>query len=164
MTSAPVVLCFLLRGAGDDVEVLLGYKKTGFGRGKVVGIGGHLETGESAAAAICREMAEETSVTVRIPDLVPAGTVDFRFPARPEWDMDCVVFLARQWQGEPAESGEIRPEWHPVGALPLGRMWADAGHWLPPMLDGKVLDAVVVLNDDNETVRRIILLPRPAPN
>jgi hypothetical protein len=32
------------------------------------------------------------------------------------------------------------------------------------MLDGKVLDAVVVLNDDNETVRRIILLPRPAPN
>lgn len=53
MTAAPVVLCFLLRPSGASGlegdpalwDVLLGLKKRGFGQGKVVAIGGHVEAG-----------------------------------------------------------------------------------------------------------------------
>jgi 8-oxo-dGTP diphosphatase len=31
-------------------------------------------------------------------------------------------------------------------------MWQDAEHWLPPALSGSAVDAVITLNDDNETV------------
>lgn len=158
--AAAVVLCFLIRGEGSNREVLLGYKKTGFGTGKVVGIGGHLEPGETAAVAVCREVAEETTVLVRPDRLIPAGTVTFRFPAQPLWDMDSTVFVAYDWEGKPVETTEIRPEWHPVAELPLVRMWADAEHWLPPMLAGRMLDAVVTLAADNESVHTATLTER----
>lgn len=150
--SAPVTLCFLLRTFDGVEQVLLGLKKTGFGTGKVVGIGGHVEPGESTVAAICREVAEETSITVAPLDLEPAGTVDFVFPARPEWDMFTTVFLARRFAGVAQESSEIAPRWHPVDELPLELMWADASHWLPAFLAGERGDWRVVLHDDNETV------------
>ncbi len=156
MTAAEVTLCFLLRDNDGRQEVLLGLKKTGFGTGKVVGIGGHLEAGESAAQAICREVEEEVLVRVEGTDLLPAGTVDFVFPAKPEWDMHTTVFLATRWRGEPEESAEIAPQWHPVRDLPEQLMWADSIRWLPPMLAGERLAVRVVLNADNETVAEYV--------
>lgn len=150
--SAPVTLCFLLRDHAAQQQVLLGLKKTGFGAGKVVGIGGHVEPGESVVAAICREVAEETGLTVEAMDLIPAGTVAFEFPAKPEWDMFTTVFLCRQFVGDAVESDEIAPQWHPVADLPHAHMWADASHWLPAFLSGERGHWRVVLNDDNETV------------
>ncbi|MET3921811.1 8-oxo-dGTP diphosphatase [Arthrobacter sp. UYEF20] len=156
MTSAPVTLCFLLRDTPDGgTEVLLGLKKTGFGKGKIVGLGGHVEPGESDAEAACREVDEEAGVTVRLADLSDAGVVEFRFPARPEWDMSTRLFITRSWQGEPSESAEIAPEWFDTASLPVDRMWQDADHWLPAALAGEMLDIVVVLNDDNETVASV---------
>ena len=64
MTSTPVTLCFLLRDAERGTEVLLGLKRTGFGIGKIVGIGGHVEPGESDAEAVVREVWEEAGVVV----------------------------------------------------------------------------------------------------
>jgi 8-oxo-dGTP diphosphatase len=160
MESTPVTLCFLLRNAGSGTEVLLGQKKTGFGIGKIVGIGGHVEPGESDAEAVCREVWEEAGIVVRQEDLTHAGAVEFVFPTRPEWNMYCRLFTTWRWEGEPAESPEITPEWFDAAALPLERMWQDAAHWLPPALAGETHDVVVVLNDDNETVASIEKLPR----
>jgi 8-oxo-dGTP diphosphatase len=135
--------------------VLLGLKRTGFGTGKIVGIGGHVEPGESDAEAVVREVWEETGIVVRQADLAHAGVVEFLFPARPEWSMSCRLFTARRWEGEPAESLEITPEWFDAEALPLERMWQDAEHWLPAALSGVPIDVVVVLAEDNETVASI---------
>jgi 8-oxo-dGTP diphosphatase len=162
MTSTPVTLCFLLRdAAAGSTEVLLGLKRTGFGTGKIVGIGGHVEAGETDAEAVCREVWEEAGVVVRQEDLANAGTVEFIFPARPEWNMYCRLFTTRKWEGEPAESQEIIPEWFDAASLPLHLMWADAEHWLPAALSGETLDVVVVLNEDNETVASVRNLPAP---
>lgn len=168
MTAADVTLCFLLRdtsgshgSAGE--EVLLGLKKTGVGAGKVVGIGGHVEPGESIVAAICREVAEETSIAIQALDLVPAGTVEFVFPAKPAWDMFTTVFLCRTFDGVPQESSEIAPQWYPVGELPHAQMWADAIHWLPAFLTGERGHWRVVLNDDNETVASSVHTPSSGP-
>jgi 8-oxo-dGTP diphosphatase len=153
MTSVPVTLCFLLRERpGDGTEVLLGLKKTGFGTGKIVGLGGHVEAGETDAEAACREVLEEAAIVVLEEDLRDAGTVEFVFPARPDWNMSTRLFTARRWAGDPAESSEIIPEWFLTSALPLGRMWQDAEHWLPVALNGGVVDAIITLNEDNETV------------
>ncbi|MDR7084934.1 8-oxo-dGTP diphosphatase [Arthrobacter ginsengisoli] len=159
MASTPVTLCFLLRETGSGTEVLLGLKRTGFGTGKIVGIGGHVEAGESDAEAVVREVWEEAGVVVRQADLAHAGVVEFIFPSRPEWNMYCRLFTTRRWEGEPAESLEITPGWFDVEALPLPLMWQDAEHWLPPALAGEVHDVVVVLNEDNETVASVEKLP-----
>ncbi|WP_287932950.1 NUDIX domain-containing protein [Arthrobacter sp.] len=152
MTAAAVTLCFLLRTSHGREQVLLGLKKTGFGVGKVVGIGGHVEPGETTAQAICREVDEESGITVLEPDLIPAGTVRFVFPARPEWDMDTTVYLCRIFAGEAGESDEIAPRWYPVSQLPEELMWADAIHWLPAFLAGERADWRIEMNPDNQSV------------
>ncbi|MEZ2388775.1 8-oxo-dGTP diphosphatase [bacterium RCC_150] len=155
MTGAHVTLCFLLRDGNAGTEVLLGRKKTGFGMGKVVGVGGHLELGETPAEAACREVHEEIHVLVEEQDLVLAGTVDFVFPARAQWNMFTTVYLTEQWTGEPGESDEIAPQWYQVAGLPVERMWADAEHWLPAMISGQRIAVQVVLADDNESVAEV---------
>lgn len=155
MNFTPVTLCFLLRDGQRGAEVLLGLKRTGFGTGKIVGVGGHVEPGETDAEAVVREVWEEIGVVVRQQDLAGAGRVQFVFPARPEWNMACRLFTTRRWSGEPADSREIAPEWFAVAELPLARMWQDAEHWLPPALAGETIDVVVVLNEDNETVASV---------
>jgi 8-oxo-dGTP diphosphatase len=160
MTAARVTLCFLLRDGDSGPEVLLGLKRTGFGTGKIVGIGGHVEPGESEAEAVVREVREETGVTVRQEDLADAGVVQFVFPAKPDWDMHTRLFTARRWVGEPEESDEIMPQWFQTGILPVDRMWQDADHWLPVVLEGGRVNVVVTLNSDNETVASSVsLLP-----
>ena len=161
--SAAVTLCFLLRTHNGQEQVLLGLKKTGFGAGKVVGIGGHVEPGETVVQAICREVAEESGITVDAPDLVPAGSVEFVFPAMPSWDMFTTVFLAHTFSGDAVESDEIRPHWYPVGELPHTQMWADASHWLPAFLAGERGHWRVVLNNDNESVASSTHTPPRGP-
>ena len=152
MAAAAVTLCFLLREGENGTEVLLGLKQTGFGRGKIVGIGGHVEPGETSAQAVIREVLEETGVVLEEEALADAGAVHFVFPARPDWDMKTTLFTARTWQGEPAPSDEILPEWFSVAALPVERMWQDADHWLPVVLEGRRVNVVVTMHTDNETV------------
>lgn len=154
--SAAVTLCFLVRDGDAGQEVLLGLKKTGFGRGKIVGLGGHVEPGETDAEAACREVYEESGVLVRQEDLRDAGLVFFDFPARPDWNMSTRLFVAARWTGEPSETTEIFPEWFGTASLPVDRMWQDAAHWLPLALNGSVLRLTVVMNDDNESVREVL--------
>ncbi|MDP5228500.1 MULTISPECIES: NUDIX domain-containing protein [Arthrobacter] len=141
-SAASVALCFLVRpvdgrsvrDGADGWEALLGLKKTGFARGKVVGIGGHVEDGETVAQAVVREVREEVGAVVPQTELHHLGTIRFRFPARPAWDMDTVLYAAGSWEGEISESAEIAPEWHGVNSLPYARMWPDAGYWVQPIL------------------------------
>ncbi|GAB4098728.1 8-oxo-dGTP diphosphatase [Sinomonas halotolerans] len=159
--GAPVVLCFLLREGQEGSEVLLGRKRRGFGVGKIVGLGGHIEAGETAAQAARRELAEEACVELDAAAMRAAGTVDFRFPARPEWDMACTMFTCTRWEGEVCTTEEIEPEWFPVDALPVDRMWQDADHWLPIVLTGAWAvppDFLVEMAEDNETVARFAVL------
>ena len=141
--AVPVVLCFLMRGISDQAEVLMGLKQTGFGVGRIVTLGGHVEPGESAAQAAVREVFEESGVTVAEADLEHAGTIEFVFPARPEWDMSTVVYRARKWTGEPVPSSEIIPAWYRVGEVPYARMWPDSAHWMPEVLAGRDRKSVV---------------------
>jgi 8-oxo-dGTP diphosphatase len=130
-------LCYLLKGPLDAPSaVLLGTKHLGFGAGRVVGLGGHVDPGEDPWDATCREVAEESGLVVRREDLVHRAEVLFTFPTEPSWDSLVSVFVANEWRGQMTPSDEITPTWYPVENLPLELMWDDARYWLPQLLVG----------------------------
>jgi 8-oxo-dGTP diphosphatase len=145
-------LCFIFRGAPPQ-EVLLGYKKRGFGQGKYGGFGGKIKHGETLSQAALRELHEESGLSAELADLVSLGSLTFIFPYKHIWDQEVHVFVANQWQGTPMESEEMRPEWFAIDRIPLGQMWDDTHYWLPHILAGERIHAVFTLNQDNETVK-----------
>jgi 8-oxo-dGTP pyrophosphatase MutT (NUDIX family) len=144
-------LCLLVR-ENPSKEVLLGFKKAGFGAGKYTGIGGKVNPGETVSEAAVRELEEETGIRALERDLQPVGHLTFRFPARPMWSQVVHVFLIDAWQGDPAEGDEVRPCWFSPDEIPYDQMWQDSAYWLPPILVGKRIRASFTFRDDNETV------------
>lgn len=148
-------LVFVLDPSATGDRVLLGLKHTGIGAANLVGLGGHVEMGESTLAAAVREALEEAGITLHPESLEEAGEVRFRFPARPVWDQDVAVYTTKTWIGEPAPSEEITPAWHDVQAVPYDDMWDDARYWLPQVLRGEEVDLTVTFASDNRTVQLV---------
>lgn len=151
--SNPVnaTLCFLVRGNPPD-EILLGFKKVGFGAGKYNGFGGKVETGETVTSATVREVAEEVGVKVSEKNLQPVGHLTFVFPANLAWNHVVYVFLTTVWEGDPVESVEMKPRWFAVNDIPFGQMWQDDIYWLPRILAGERIQGYFTFGEDNETV------------
>ena len=141
--------------ADSSLEVLLGFKKTGFGAGRWVGLGGHIEEGEEPAEAAAREIAEESGLIVAASALTQRASLNFIFPVRPSWDQTAEVFVATEFAGEAAESDELIPRWFGIGSLPLDGMWDDARYWLPLVLAGQKVTADITFAGDCATVAAI---------
>lgn len=146
------VVYLLRERAHGGTDVLLGYKRTGLGLGKVVGIGGKVEPDESIVEAAVREVFEETALRVEASDLMLVGELEYHFPAAPSWSQRSHVFVGRRWQGEPTESDEIVPHWFSIDEVPYDRMWDDAQRWLPGVLRGGRVEASFTFGDDLSTV------------
>jgi 8-oxo-dGTP diphosphatase len=147
-------LCLVRRQTTEGPEVLLGLKKTGFGAGKWVALGGHIEPGEKPEAAAAREVQEESGLIVLTDSLAQMASIEFRFPSRPSWDQTAEVFSTWAFQGQAAESDEIAPAWYREDALPFERMWDDARYWLPLVLAGPHVDVLITFAGDCATVVR----------
>ena len=146
-------LCLLLRGD----EVLLARKKRGFGVGKWNGVGGKPEPGETIDATAIRETEEEIGVTPR--DLRRVATLDFFFPAAPEfagWDQQVCVYLTERWDGEPVETEEVAPRWFARDAIPFAEMWADDPFWLPLVLRGVSVRGQFLYDDAGGVIEYIL--------
>jgi 8-oxo-dGTP diphosphatase len=135
-------LVFLRR----EEEVLLIHKKTGLGKGKINAPGGKLEAGETPAEAAAREVNEEIGMTVR--SVEEMGTLRFQFVDGGKLALHCVVFVSREFDGEPVETREAKPFWCGVGEVPYEQMWEDDRHWLPGMLGGRRFEGDFVFDDE----------------
>lgn len=141
-------------------EVLLGHKKRGFGAGKLMGIGGKVEVGETPERAALRELHEEVRLAGVLSALRLAAIIDFRFPYRPAWGMPVHVFTLSAWTGDATETEEIAPVWTALNGLPYERMWDDARYWLPGVAHGARARWTFVFGPDNARVqhaRRVAL-------
>lgn len=121
-------------------------KKRGFGVGKWNGVGGKVDANETIEEAAVRECQEEIDVTPY--DLQYIGRLHFYEQNDPEFHHDCHIFITTRWEGEPAESEEMRPQWFPVQKIPYHTMWADDTLWYPLMLDGKQFKGTITLDGD----------------
>jgi 8-oxo-dGTP diphosphatase len=156
LIEATLVLLF----KGDPIsEVLLGLKKTGFGRGKVTGFGGKVEPGEACAQAASRELAEETGIIRPAESLTYIAILEFHFPHRLSWSQRVHVFTAYLGDDTSSESREMMPRWFPIEAIPYDQMWDDGRYWLPRILAGRKFQARFTFKPDNATVDTVEFKP-----
>lgn len=151
-------LCFLLRRT-TTAEVLLGWKKTGFGRGKYNGFGGKLLPGESFVEGAVREVWEEAGVQVDPDDLVHGGELWFIYPGDPQNNHHARVYTTEVWLGEPRETPEMRARWFTFANVPYEQMWQDDIYWLPTVLSGGTIHAEVLFALDGESIAEFRILP-----
>ena len=140
-------LCFCL----DGNQVLLAMKKRGFGAGKWNGYGGKVQGNESPRKAAVRELKEESGLVTHEKNLEQVALVRFCFDEKPVFK--CHVFLIREWQEEPKETEEMRPQWYQVSQLPFKEMWVADVKWVPLVLAGEKIEVEVNFNADGSAVK-----------
>lgn len=149
-----VTLCYLVRmREGKIAEVCLAEKKLLYVAGMLNAAGGKMERGEDERQAAAREVREEQGVVVRPEDLQAVARLAFCFPGDPEKNLDCYVFLADRWQGEPRESEEMGPaQWFAVDDVPIDRLPPADRLWLPQVLRGQRVEARFELTSSYEVI------------
>ncbi len=141
--EAVATLCYII----EDGRVLLIYKKRGIGEGLYNGPGGKVEQhDDSPREAAKREVKEE--VRVEVEDLEKVGELEFYFGDRPF--MYGHIFKTSEYEGEPEETEEARPEWFEIGSLPYDQMWEDDRYWMPKMFNGKKIKAKFQFDEDGD--------------
>ncbi len=141
-------LCFLVK----EDKVLLAMKKRGFGVGKWNGVGGKVGVYEGIKEATIREAEEEIGVSININHLRSHGSIKFSFDGKPDWDQEVHIFITEKWEGEPAESEEMSPQWYRHGELPFESMWLDDPYWLPKILEGKRIEGEFTFNENGSEI------------
>lgn len=139
-------LVFLIK----NNEVLLAMKKRGFGEGRWNGSGGKVHDGETVDEAAKREVKEEIGVSVE--KLNKLATLNFYFSEKPEWNQQVIVYLTKDWQGEPTESEEMKPKWFKINEIPYDQMWSDDSYWIPQVLSGKKIEADFLFDDNQQVI------------
>jgi len=115
-------------------RVLLGFKKHGFGAGQWNGFGGKVEAGETIEKATARELEEEAGIVSS--EISKVGVLEFSFESEPKV-LEVHIYRATEFEGEPIESDEMRPQWFHVDEIPFDKMWSDDKYWMPLLLEGK---------------------------
>jgi 8-oxo-dGTP pyrophosphatase MutT (NUDIX family) len=157
-TLIDATLVLLIKGQ-PPAELLLGYKKTGFGRGKYAGFGGKVKACETIPQAAVRELGEEAGIFLSAEVLTAVAVLAFHFPHKPSWEQKVHVFKVDQWDGSPIESQEMRPQWFRIEDIPYDRMWDDGRYWLPKILAGERFRANFIFQADNATVADLEFTP-----
>jgi mutator protein MutT len=140
-------LLLLIRGD----EILLAMKKRGFGAGRWNGVGGKIEPGETIEQAAIRECQEEIGVTPV--QYWPVAIHDFTEMHEAQLaNLRVYAYVCDKWEGEPAESEEMRPRWFKTTAIPYENMWPDDPFWLPRVLTGEKLRTKFVLDAQDALV------------
>lgn len=146
-------LVFLLK----EDQILLAMKKRGFGVGRFNGVGGKVEKGETPWQSAIREVKEEIGVNISGKNEV--AKLNFYFPhvdLAKNFNQQVVVYLVRNWEGEPIETEEMKPEWFQISEIPFSKMWSDDQLWLPKVLGGKKIEAEFMFNE-NEGIKEYFI-------
>ena len=150
-------LVFLIKKEGKDIkEICLAMKKRGFGVGKWNGVGGKQEPNELIEETAKRETKEEIFVDVK--DLIKTGELEFYFINKPEFNQKVHIYLTEKWDGEPKESGEMKPAWFNVKDIPFNDMWVDDPFWFPLILSGKKIKGKFSFGDNNELIGKNVVI------
>jgi mutator protein MutT len=145
MTNKICTLLFLRK----ENQILLAMKKRGWGDKRFNGIGGKVEKNETIAQALVRECKEEIKVTPLKYEKVAQHDFIYKNEDNSLWHMYVHVYFCEQWQGEPQETEEMKPEWFELKDIPYEQMWEDDKFWLPLVLKGQKIIGVFTFGEEN---------------
>ena len=138
-----------------DNKILLAQKKRGFGTGMYNGVGGKRQDGETIYETMIRESFEE--ICVKPVDAKLVGKLEFSLYLHEEETTEIMhIYLANSFEGEPAESDEMRPEWFDLDKIPYDKMFADDTIWLPEVLKGNKVAGKVVFDKELNMISQTI--------
>ena len=147
METQQTTLIFILQ----NNQILLAEKKRGFGVGKINGIGGKVETGETIEQAMIRETQEEIGVTPL--DYTQVASITFKIGGKDATKQIVVaVYIAKDYEGEITETEEMRPTWFNLNEIPYDRMFSSDKIWLPEILNGKKINGEIIFDKDFNTL------------
>ncbi len=118
----------------ENDKALLGMKKRGFGAGRWNGFGGKVKPGETIDEAFVRECREECGIEVLGYEKV--GVMEFSFQGNPDI-FEVHHYRILKYNGVPAETDEMKPQWFALKEIPYESMWPDDSYWMPMFLDGR---------------------------
>ncbi len=144
-----LTLCVIHQGD----RVLLGMKKRGFGAGRWNGFGGKVLENEKIVDAAKRELAEEAGIHIRVPE--KRGILEFEFEGDPHL-LEVHVYGGNQFEGEPVETEEMKPQWFHVKEIPYDTMWPDDRYWFPYFLEGKNFRGRFIFQDVHTLVQHTL--------
>lgn len=147
-----LTLCLIVK----EEKILLGMKKRGFGAGRWNGFGGKVEEGETIEAAAKRETLEECGLTLTRMEEV--GIHEFEFVHDRGTILEVHVFRGDEWQGEPRETEEMKPQWFTTDGIPYDEMWPDDIHWIPVFLAGKKFRTKFLFGENDTVLENEVIL------
>ena len=116
-----------------DDEVLLLFrnkKKIDINKGKYIGVGGHIEEGETPIEAAEREVKEETGFEVN--NLEYRCHVEFHYD---NFEEEMHVFTTKEFSGEMIKCDEGDLSWQKTSELMNIPMWEGDKYFLKPIMD-----------------------------
>ena len=119
-----------------DDECLLIYrnkKKNDINQGKYIGVGGHIEEGETPLEAIIREIKEETSLDVI--DISYRGLIHFNFD---EFIEHMYLYTVSKFNGEVVQCDEGTLYWVKINEFKNLPMWEGDKYFVKSILDNEV--------------------------
>ncbi|XP_053207376.1 oxidized purine nucleoside triphosphate hydrolase-like [Panonychus citri] len=116
-------------------QVLLGYKKRGFGVGIWSGFGGKVEQFEDIEVSVRRELYEESSLIVK--EMNKVGILCFDSDTYSDVH-ESHVYQVTSFSGTPMESEEMKPKWFPIDSIPYHLLWQDFKFWWPYFRSGSL--------------------------
>ena len=134
-----------------DNRILLARKKRGFGEGKINGIGGKMQPGETIDETMIRETIEEIGVVPKQYEKVGLITFDELLNGERVFN-DMHIYVAGDFDGEIAESDEMCPEWYDLDKIPFDKMFDDDKLWYPLLLAGKKFKGQAVFGENYKIV------------
>ena len=144
-----------------DGQVLLGLRKkasNNLGEKLIAGIGEKQEPNDTLDQAFVREFNEETKI--EISGFKMTGQITFLFPGKPKWNQTAHVYLCTdsntELQGDLQETESRKPEWFDIDNILWQRMWPDNQECIELVLDGNIVNAKFLLDDDAKVLEREI--------
>jgi ADP-ribose pyrophosphatase YjhB (NUDIX family) len=130
-------------------EILLGYKKRGFGKGMWNGYGGNFDPALDATIrdTATRELFEESGIDAHsTPEVLqPAGKMQIMFEGS-EKLLEIHLFRWPHFFGTAQETNEMKPRWFSQDEIPFEKMWPNDRLWLPQFLAGSSVEATFTLD------------------